>query len=222
MAKLFNYDLMTYFNKHFPNFKYTFVNKELFPAVCTADRYCYYHSPDLITHKQSMEQYSLDGLYEDDIVIDLGANIGAFSMRCARSGCGPVYAFEPITYKLLWDNIHLNNLQDKIIPSWLALGNGDQTTIEWMGYKTPAETRTMTQLIKLCKGCDFLKCDTEGAEWLIFPDELREVRRIEMEFHMNSPYATYSKIKAYDQYFDMVLRDSKGKTLWYSGTNKYV
>lgn len=218
----FKRDLMTYFNKHFPNWKYTFVNKKLFPAVCTADGYCYYHSPDLITHQQSFEQYSIEGLEKDDIVIDLGANIGAFSMRCARSGCGQVYAFEPIVYKLLWDNIHLNNLQDKIWPSWLALGNGHQTTIEWMGFKTPAETRTMTQLIEYCKGCDFLKCDTEGAEWLINPDELKDVRRIEMEFHMNSPYANETKIEEYNQYFNMVQTGRKGETLWYSGTNKYV
>jgi hypothetical protein len=218
----FKHDLMTYFNTHFPNFKYILINKEIFPAVCTSDGYCYYHHPDLITHQQSMEQYSLDGLRKTDIVIDLGANIGAFSMRAARSGCRQVYAYEPITYKVLWDNIHLNNLQDKITPTWTALGNGEQTTIEWGGVKTPSFTKTMTQIIKDCGGCDFLKCDVEGAEWLINPDELAHVRRIEMEFHMFSPYADESKIEAYNQYFNMIFRDRKGETLWYSGTNKYV
>jgi hypothetical protein len=33
-------------------------------------------------------------------------------------------------------------------------------------------------------GCDFLKCDCEGAEWLIRPADLAGVRRIEMELHM--------------------------------------
>jgi hypothetical protein len=33
-------------------------------------------------------------------------------------------------------------------------------------------------------GCDFLKCDCEGAEWLINPCELQNVRRIEMEIHL--------------------------------------
>ncbi|HMV50520.1 MAG TPA: hypothetical protein PKD31_22460, partial [Blastocatellia bacterium] len=32
-------------------------------------------------------------------------------------------------------------------------------------------------------GCDFLKCDCEGAEWQIDPDDLAGIRRIEMELH---------------------------------------
>ena len=30
----------------------------------------------------------------------------------------------------------------------------------------------------------YLKCDCEGAEWLIRPCELEDVRRIEMEIHL--------------------------------------
>jgi len=33
-------------------------------------------------------------------------------------------------------------------------------------------------------GCDFVKCDCEGAEWLIDPADLAGVRRIEMELHL--------------------------------------
>ncbi|HNB04239.1 MAG TPA: FkbM family methyltransferase, partial [Methanoregulaceae archaeon] len=32
-------------------------------------------------------------------------------------------------------------------------------------------------------GCDFLKCDCEGAEWKIRPVDLEGIRRIEMELH---------------------------------------
>jgi hypothetical protein len=222
LAPFCKYDLMTYFNKHLKESKYGLINKEMFPAVYSKHGTLYYYHPDLITVDQSYTQYSIDGLSSKDIVIDLGANIGSFSFRCAHAGCKKIYAFEPITYLALWDNIRLNKLDGIITPSWKALGNGEQTTVEWMGEKTPAETRTMTQIITMCGGCNFLKCDTEGAEWLIRPDELKYVKRIEMEFHMFSPYADESKIKAYDQYFDMELKASKGNTLWYSGTNKYV
>jgi hypothetical protein len=33
-------------------------------------------------------------------------------------------------------------------------------------------------------GCDFLKCDCEGAEWLIRPRDLDRIKRIEMELHI--------------------------------------
>ena len=34
--------------------------------------------------------------------------------------------------------------------------------------------------------------------------------------------ASQEKIDRYTEYFNMTLRDRKGETLWYSGTNKYV
>lgn len=215
------YDLMTYLNTKFPHYKYAVINKEIFPAVVsrTGEKYCIH--PDLITYLQSREQYSVEGLKSSDLVIDLGANIGAFSFRCAKFGC-KVHAFEPLEYMALWKNIQLNDLFDVVIPYHDALGNGDTIDVEWRGKKQTMPTRTFTYIKKICGGCDFLKCDVEGAEWFIHPDELQDVRRIEMEFHMFSPYANKSKIQAYDQYFDMEFRDLKGETLWYSGTNKYV
>ncbi|MGA2104944.1 MAG: FkbM family methyltransferase, partial [Methanoregula sp.] len=44
-------------------------------------------------------------------------------------------------------------------------------------------TLTLKDLIKIAGGCDFLKCDAEGAEWLIRPQDLAGIRRIEMELH---------------------------------------
>jgi hypothetical protein len=33
-------------------------------------------------------------------------------------------------------------------------------------------------------GCDFLKCDCEGGEWLMNPEDLAGIRRLEMELHI--------------------------------------
>lgn len=213
---------MTYFNKNFPNSKYAIINKEIFPAVYSRTGELYTIHPDLITYTQAREQYDFSGLRSKDTVIDLGANIGAFSFRCAKLGCRNIYAYEPIVYLALWKNIQLNQLDEIVHPSWYGVGNGNDLKVEWMGDTRTIETRTMTQILKHTEGCDFLKCDVEGAEWFIMPDELKDIRRIEMEFHMFSPYADESKIEAYNQYFDMTFRDRKGETLWYSGTNKYV
>jgi hypothetical protein len=40
------------------------------------------------------------------------------------------------------------------------------------------------KIITMAGGCDFLKCDCEGAEWQIIPEDLEGVRRIEMELHI--------------------------------------
>ncbi|HUW85261.1 MAG TPA: FkbM family methyltransferase, partial [Methanoregula sp.] len=39
-------------------------------------------------------------------------------------------------------------------------------------------------IIEMAGGCDFLKCDCEGAEWHIVPEDLTGIRRIEMELHI--------------------------------------
>jgi FkbM family methyltransferase len=68
------------------------------------------------------------------VVLDIGANIGAFSLfaaRIIRSGAGRVFAFEPVpaNFQLLARNIELNGLQDTVIPSacavWSTTGTVD-------------------------------------------------------------------------------------------------
>ena len=44
--------------------------------------------------------------------------------------------------------------------------------------------RRMGEFAGMIGGCDFLKCDCEGAEWSIRPEDLDGVRRIEMELHV--------------------------------------
>lgn len=225
MLNPLKYDLMTYFNRKFPQGffgKYALINKDIFPAVLSRTGELYQIHPDLITYVQSREQYNLDDLRTNDTVIDLGANIGAFSVMCAKRGIQKVYAYEPFTYFTLCKNIQLNKLENVIEASWYALGDGNVTRISWMDKNALVETKGMTHILDECGGCDFLKCDVEGAEWLIHPYELRNVRHIEMEFHMFDPRASQERIDSYNKHFDMTLRDRKGETLWYSGTNKYV
>ena len=45
-------------------------------------------------------------------------------------------------------------------------------------------TFTLRQIIGMAGGCDFLKCDCEGGEWLMRPEDLGGIRRIEMELHI--------------------------------------
>ena len=59
------------------------------------------------------------------VVMDIGANVGVFSLLAARMGAEKVIAFEPVnsTYEILKRNIEINDLQDVILPVNEALGD---------------------------------------------------------------------------------------------------
>jgi len=217
---------MTYFNRNLKDYKYSLINKSSFPAVYSRTGELYVHHPDLITYEQSQEQYSTGEMRKTDTVLDLGANIGAFSFRAAKIA-SKVFAFEPITFNALYQNIKLNKLEGKVIPINEALGNGDVIPIKWFGEEHILKTKTISQILKELyyihhAKIDFMKCDTEGAEWYIEPRELKDIRRIEMEFHLNNSRANEGIIEEYKQYFDMTPKKPLGKTIWYTGINKYV
>ena len=125
-------------------------------------------------------EYWLDDIREGDSVVDIGANIGAFCIRAARKS-GRVTAVEPVTCQLLHDNIRLNGVNIRVIEG--ALGDGEPCEICWDGRRVVSPTFSLRRITVIAGGCDFLKCDCEGAEWLIDPRDLDEVRRIEMELH---------------------------------------
>jgi FkbM family methyltransferase len=126
-------------------------------------------------------EYWFDDLCPTDRVIDIGANVGAFSIRASRRS-QKVTAVEPLTAYLLRENILLNGVAVQVIEG--ALGDGKAKTVWWDDYKAITPTYPLRKIIEMAGGCDFLKCDCEGAEWCIEPEDLRDVRRIEMEIHL--------------------------------------
>lgn len=125
--------------------------------------------------------YRFDDIGRDDIVLDIGANAGAFCIRAARLS-DHVFCVEPLTTDILARNILLNGCRASILD--LALGDGSPMEVMWDGLSKTMPTVTLGTIIKIAGGCDFLKCDCEGAEWLIRPGDLAGIRRIEMELHI--------------------------------------
>ncbi|MGD0534433.1 MAG: FkbM family methyltransferase [Methanoregula sp.] len=126
-------------------------------------------------------EYQFSDIRPDDNVLDIGANVGAFCLRAAR--LSPlVTAVEPVTADVLEENVRLNHADVRIIRG--ALGTGMPAEISWDGCRLMSPTWTLGNLIRMAGGCDFLKCDCEGAEWLIQPRDLDGIRRIEMEIHI--------------------------------------
>jgi FkbM family methyltransferase len=126
-------------------------------------------------------EYRFDDIRLEDVVVDIGANVGAFCIRAARYS-DHVTAVEPVAWEILRENIRLNGVDVRVIEG--ALGDGKPAEISWDDVRVSVPTYTLHQIIGMSGGCDFLKCDCEGGEWLIRPEVLGGIRRIEMELHI--------------------------------------
>jgi hypothetical protein len=149
--------------------------------ITTADQVKFIDTPAPFRQVRDVPEYRFRDIRRDDIVIDIGANVGAFALRAAKLSCN-VVAVEPICTEILRENIRLNHAAVRVIEG--ALGDGRPAEAAWDGCRRVLPTCTLGMIIKTAGGCDFLKCDCEGAEWLIDPSDLAGVRRIEMELHI--------------------------------------
>lgn len=158
-----------------------------------------------------------DSFNDTGIVIDIGANIGAFSIQAALLGAKKVYAFEPEedNYRILVDNIKLNNLESVILPIKLGIfsSTGQQAFTVGQGASHIAEIKKVTpenkvkisqlnqsQINTITFGemweyigtpyCDVMKMDIEGSEYAIFKSQPKElldkIKYLTMEFHIGT------------------------------------
>ncbi len=138
------------------------------------------------------------------IVIDLGANIGAYSLYAARSAT-KVYAFEPESsnFEQLKKNIELNRALPIHIfkkaasgtngTAQLSLGainkGASSLVLKRSDAQEQVETLTLDHILSLCglSHVDFLKIDIEGSEYELFENAsihtLRRISTIVMETH---------------------------------------
>lgn len=128
------------------------------------------------------QTYQFFDIQRDDIVLDIGANAGVFSMFVSP-WVKQVYAVEPMMTETLRKNIALNDRKNIDFVDE-ALGDG-VLNLSWQNCKSiKVHGRSLAYLINRCGGhVDFLKCDCEGSEWVIHEGELAGIRRIEMELH---------------------------------------
>lgn len=183
----------------------------------------------VITEAWIFSIYTPEGfeIKENDVVFDVGAQIGVFSIFAAKSNAR-VYAFEPVpeNYRLLEENLELNTVKDitpvkkavlgrnqtvKIILSPGHTGGHSQFSSAFNdSYLSKnkndyvnAEAVSLQDFIDKNKirGIDFLKMDCEGSEYDIFfncPDStLEKIKKISMEYHRIDDKRNSSTLKSF-------------------------
>ena len=143
-------------------------------------------------------------ILDTGIVIDLGANIGAFSIYMASMGA-KVYGYEPEkeNFDMYKKNVEANGLSQIISCNNSAVSNftgtdelmGSQGAAFLSGAKPhinlPSQTVNTITLASVFADnnipyCDILKIDTEGSEYKILDcdsDVINKAKYITMEFH---------------------------------------
>lgn len=133
-------------------------------------------------------EYDWSDIRKDDIVLDIGANIGGFTIGAALKA-QHVYAIEPIFYKELEENIKLNALSNVTIMPFAIGNDNDHVNLSFNKIERKnIPTHSLTYVKQFIwatnlHNISFLKCDSEGGEWFIKPIDLDGIRRIEMEVH---------------------------------------
>ncbi len=141
-----------------------------------------------------------------DVIIDIGAHIGSFSIWAAKQALnGRVYAFEPNdeNYIFLQENKKLNALENLEIfnlavsdkDGLASFFNSDHLSMSHSFFETGAENTSTVRTMSLAdilnvnqiERVNYLKIDAEGAEYLIIlntpPEALNKVDKILIEYH---------------------------------------
>lgn len=143
----------------------------------------------MIVSSRTLEKLELNYLKsikksKNAIFLDIGANIGYYSLMSTKLGFRKVYAFEPVanTFLRLQKNIQINSLEKVIIPIQKAVGekNADEyiyQDIENIGnssilIKGNKTKKLKINMIELCNffqqnnisNIDAIKLDIEGYE----------------------------------------------------------
>jgi FkbM family methyltransferase len=141
------------------------------------------YDTDSIVVKEMFEDnvYEVHGWHfenEDGVVIDIGANIGSFSIQAAWLGATEIFAIEPEPHNLraLKKNIKLNEMQKLIKPVAVGISDfngvaiisdeGGDSTILDNKDGSEIEVMSLDSFIKKnnITAVQVLKIDTEGSE----------------------------------------------------------
>jgi FkbM family methyltransferase len=176
------------------------------------------HYNDIWEHQAYTSKYTIK---KSDIVIDIGANIGLFSLFAARLA-RIVYSFEPSSESFIYlkNNVSSNSFNNiKCFNYALAPHSGeipfgeseDLTSSSFYRHNNSA-TSVKSKIVNCVNlqeifdknqidCCDFLKMDCEGCEFEVLfatpPEYLKKIVTISMEFHDSFTEYTHYDLSQY-------------------------
>jgi len=141
-------------------------------------------------------------LTENDTIIDIGANVGMFSIYAKKKFNCKIISFEPViqNFENFKKNIVLNGFSendfylnqvaitdkegDEILIGTPKKNSGGSSKFEPGIFTNKCKTETLDKY--LINGCDYLKIDCEGGEYDIIPNilnKLKNIKYIGIEYH---------------------------------------
>ena len=176
-----NSHFQDYINHRFDSENFELIDKQfLHNTFCEYEGLQFEVSDQLFSINEVLDDYNFSDIRETDIVLDIGANIGAFTMMAAKRA-KHVYAVEPIYSDILLRNIEKNKFKNVTVLN-TGIGTGTQN-LTYHNNSKKVQLTTFTDIIRRCGTVDFMKCDCEGCEHSFTVDDLRGIRRIEIEVH---------------------------------------
>ncbi len=176
---------------------------------------------DEIICQEVLEQneYRLPDKFErEDVIVDIGAHIGAFAVACLERGAGRVYCYEPDlkNFELLVNNTApygnrcfcyncaVWDTDEKPISFRSGGIEGTAMGDVYVGSENPVKCITMRQLLFNLDGdIRLLKIDAEGAEYRILNGmDLKDVQEIIGEWHAKSGLP----MNAFKKWFEEKIR----------------
>ncbi len=183
--------------------------------------------------------YQLDPKWvKDGVVIDVGTNIGCFSLLAASSGARQVLSFEPEPHNLqmLRMNVEANNLSSVIQVFPYAVGKPRMTFIDdasghsqiGQDFGSEVEVVDINTYLDPIDRISLVKLDCEGGEYefveTISDKNLKKIDRIVGEFHSflweNDPKKHEKMIERLEQFFTLTYWGYKDST--FMGVRKMI
>ena len=164
------------------------------------------------------DDYQLKLSNSPKTIIDIGANIGAFSIFMAsKYPKAHIYSYEPSasTFRVFLHNIKINNFSKQISPFKLAVykknsqiklynpGPSGLRSIHHTRNEKKSETVETITLEKIfsqnkINKCDLIKIDCEGAEYEILantpPTVFKKIKQVVLEFHEMTPSQSHIQL----------------------------
>jgi len=137
---------------------------------------------DKYDHIEVLNDYFFQKITDNDIVLDIGAGAGLYSLLAAKKA-KKVYSIEPLLIDVLIENTKaVTNIE--VLP--MAFGRDGKEECKYWGMNKIIESKSLrTLLSELNPLPTYIKCDCEGCEWSGFMscDDFKDIRVIEMEYH---------------------------------------